>query len=198
MPASRKRVRDTAKTAVVAHFSASAFLSALVSRCGAGSPPGAWQTAAAAAGVFGADAFLCHLSRSIAGALERLAAFAEVARSRISATRDTAAVEAQLHCDELESSVESATASKRVALERELCAVDAALERLRAERGAATSCSETELEAQHAELTARLDAVDAQLLALPTTVVEPPYVGVVIDEAALLAGAEVFGRVVAP
>jgi hypothetical protein len=174
----------------------------LLARCGDGSPSGAWQVAAASAGVAGADAFLCHLSGSIAGALERLAASAEAARVRISAARDVAAVEAETHCDELESRVESAESSKRVALEHELCVVDAALERLRAKRDAASEAvaclSDTELEARHAELTAHLDAADAQLLALSTSVVEPPYVGVVVDEAALLAGAAVFGRVVAP
>jgi len=174
----------------------------LLARCGGDSPSGAWQVAAASAGVAGADAYLCHLSKSIAGALEQVAASAEAARARVSAVRDAAAVEAHAHCDELESCVESAEASKRVALERELCAVDAALERLRTERGAASeavaSLSDTELKARHAELSARLDSVDAQLLALPTSVVEPPYVGVVIDEAALSAGAAVIGRVVAP
>jgi hypothetical protein len=101
--------------------------------------------------------------------------------------------------------VELTEASKRVGLERELCAIDEALERLRAGRDAAAeavaSFSDSEIVARHAELTARLDAADAQLLALPTTVIEPPYVGIVIDEAALLAGAVVcvdYGRVIAP
>jgi hypothetical protein len=96
----------------------------------------------------------------------------------------------------------STEASKRIALERKLCAVDEALERLRAERNTATDAVATltgaELSARNTKLTARLDAADAQLLVLPTTVVEPPYVGVMIDEAALLVGAAVFGRVVAP
>ena len=108
---------------------------ALAARCGDDSPSGDWQVAAVSAGVAGADAFLCQLSRSIIEALERLAASGEAATVRVRAARDAAAVEAQSHCDELESRVESAEASKRVALERELCAVDAALERLRAERG---------------------------------------------------------------
>ena len=181
---------------------ASAIGPALSARFGDDSPPGAWKVAAASEGVAGADAFLCHLSRSIAAALEHLAASAEAARVRVKAARSAAAVEAQAHCDELESRIDSVEASKRRALEFELIAVDAALERLRAERGAASeavaSLSDTELEARHAELGGRLDAADAQLLALPTSVVEPPYVGVVIDDDALLAGAAVFGRVVAP
>ena len=106
------------------------------------------------------------------------------------------------HCDELESRIEASETSKRVALERELCAVDAVLERVRAERSTAAdavaSLCDSELVAQHAELTARLDAADALLLALPTAVVEPPSIRIVADEAALLAGAAVFGRVVAP
>ena len=171
----------------------------LLARCGDDSPPGAWRGAAASAGVTGADAFLCYLSRSIVGALERLAASAEAARARVGAARMSGDIGSQPHCNELESCVELTEASKRVALEHELCAVDAALEHLRAERSTASdvaaSLCDSELEA---ELTARLDAADAQLLALPTTVVEIPHVGVAVDSAALLAGAAVFGRVVAP
>lgn len=89
-----------------------------------------------------------------------------------------------------------------MALERELCAVDAALEKLRDERGAvaeaAASLGDMELLALHGELTARLDVAETQLLALPTSVVEPPCVKLVIDKSALLAGAAVFGRVLAP
>ena len=101
----------------------------LVARCGDDSPPGAWRVAAASAGVSAADAFLCYLSRSIVGALEHLAASAEAARVRINALHDAGDVRS--HCDELETRVDSTGASKRVALERELCAVDEALERIR-------------------------------------------------------------------
>lgn len=174
----------------------------LTARCINDELPVPWRVAATSAGVSGADAFLCHLSRSIVGALERLAASAEAARLRVIASRDARDVRTMSHCDELESRIESAETSKRVALERELCAVDAVLERLRAVRGtaveAAASMGDAELETWHTELTARLDVAVAQLLALPTNVVEIPHVGVVIDEAALLAGAAVFGRVVAP
>ena len=135
MPAARKRARYTVDDSSSKSLSTTALRPALTARCGDDSPPGAWKVAAATAGVAGADAFLCYLARSIAGALERLAASAEAARVRVRAARDAAAVEAHSHCDELESRLESAEASKRVALERELCAVDAALERLRAERG---------------------------------------------------------------
>jgi hypothetical protein len=105
-------------------------------------------------------------------------------------------------CDELEARINDVESDKIASLERELCAVDATLERLRAERGAVaetmSSLGNAELEARHAEITARLDAADAQLLALPTTVVELPYVGLVVDEAALLADVLALGQVVAP
>jgi hypothetical protein len=58
--------------------------------------------------------------------------------------------------------------------------------------------SDAELIALHPELTARLDCADALLLALPTAVIEQPHVELILDEAAMLAGATEFGRVVAP
>jgi hypothetical protein len=55
-----------------------------------------------------------------------------------------------LRCDELERQVELTETFKRVTLERELCRVDATLERLRVERStvakAVTSFVDTELE----------------------------------------------------
>lgn len=63
---------------------------------------------------------------------------------------------------------------------------------------AIVSLGDDELVARNAELTARLNAVDAQLLALPTSVVEPPYAGLVIDEPALQADSSTFGRVASP
>lgn len=105
-------------------------------------------------------------------------------------------------CDELEERIGAAEYSKKAALESELCAVDVALERLQADRGvvaeSVASLSDADLLAHHGELSARLDAAEAQLLALPTTVVEPPLVEQVVDWPALLAGAAAFGRVVAP
>lgn len=84
-------------------------------------------------------------------------------------------------CDELEVRINEAESTKIAALERELCSVDAVLEKLRAERGvaaeAATSLNDAELIAKNAELLARLDAAEAQLLAIPTSVVELPHVG---------------------
>jgi len=67
------------------------------------------------------------------------------------------------------------------ALERELVAVDAALERWRAEsraiRAESSAMSDAELMTEEAALSSRLDDLEAQLRALPTAVVEPPYLG---------------------
>ena len=152
------------------------FRASLAARCRLA--PGRLGAAAAAAGVSGADAFLCHLSRSIANSLECLAAFAEVARTRIQAVRDAARAEDHFRCDEIEASFADAEIKKQVALERERCLVDDVLEKLRTSRAAAAEASESvadaEIVVQYADLAARLDAADAQLLALPTTFVEPP------------------------
>lgn len=182
---------------------AAARRSNLAARCSDDSPPGIWRVAAAAEGVLpGADAYLCHRSRSITAALENLAASAEAARARLLSVRQAFRDVSQPYCDELEVHVTSAESSKRAALELELCAVDAALESLRADRGAAAeaaaSLCDTDLMTRYPEALARLKAAGAMLLALPTSVVEPPCVGLFIDEPALLAGRADFGRVVAP
>lgn len=156
----------------------------------------------------GADAFLCHLAHCIAAALERLAASAAAARAKLQSARERFSA---VHCDELEARISAAETAKVAALEQELCAVDAALEQLRGERRAvaeaAASMIDAELLERHSALTARLDAVDAQLLSLPTTVIELPHVGLIVDEpspgfaADLGAGHSIVvcsGRIVAP
>lgn len=181
---------------------ADAIRTTLSARCGNDWPPGAWRAAATAAGVSGADAFLCSLSRSIAAALESLADYAEAARVRLQSARQAIPDDCSSHIEDLEARIEYAATSKRAALEREACAVDAVLELLRAERSAATgavaSVSDSELLAMHAELSARLDAAEAQLLALPTAVVESPIVVLVVDEHALQADLSVAARVITP
>ena len=162
--------------------------------------PVALRAAAADAGVLGADAFLCRLMGSVVAALELLAASADASRAYLQLVR--AANDFHPHFDDLQGAIDHAESVKRTALELELCAADAALEGLRIVRGAvaeaAGSLGNAELVAQHAVLSARLDAAEAQLLALPTTSVEPPYVGLVMDASSLLPGIAVFGRVIAP
>lgn len=172
--------------------------SVLKSRCEGDSLQGAWRAAAAAAGVAGADAFLCHLSGSITAALECLASSADAARAQLQSVQ----IADKAHAEMLEANIFSAETSKRVSLERELCAVDGALERLRAERAAASdalaSLGDAELVARHADLLAGLDAAEAQVLNLPTTVVESSHVELVVDSTLPQAGDVHFGRVVAP
>lgn len=197
MPGSRKRIRVAAESHFGYPLSVAAVRATLATRCGDDSPCGAWQAAAAAAGVTGADAFLCHLSLSITTALESLAASAEAARTLL---RSRAS--GKVANDELEVQISSAETVKRVALERELCTVDVALERFRAERGAAaeaaSSLSDDDLIACHASVVAGLDASDALLRALPTTVVEIPHVLLVADAPALLEEDALCWRVIAP
>lgn len=158
------------------------------------------QPAAAAAGVSGADAFLCRLMVSVAAALELLAASADASRAKLQLVR--AGYDFHPHFDELQTAIDDAESVKRTLLEIELCAADAALEQLRTVRGAVAeavgSLGNTELVAQHAILSARLDTAEALLLALPTTSIEPPHVGLVMDVSALIPEIAVFGRVVAP
>lgn len=47
-------------------------------------------------------------------------------------------------------------------------------------------------------VSSRLDDMDAQLLALPTDVVEPPVVGLLVDASPLLLDIAGLGRVIAP
>jgi len=105
-------------------------------------------------------------------------------------------------CDELEAGLSRAESAKVAALERELVAVDAALERWRSEtrvvQDAVATLSDEELMSRHAELIARLEGLEAQLRALPTAPVEPPHVGLTMDTSALLASIAGFGRIVAP
>ena len=105
MPVARKRSRETEKIDAAIPPSAVNFRAALVSRCGAGSPPGAWHTAAAAAGVSGADSFLCHLGRSIAAALQSIPVKAEAARALLRSTRAALLSAVNSRCDELEARI---------------------------------------------------------------------------------------------
>jgi hypothetical protein len=99
-----------------------------------------------------------------------------------------AAVDAR--CDALEETISVAETSKAVALEQELCAIDAVLEALSANRndiaaalvtwgnagaeaGAGAGDAKDATAQRAAQLAAQLDAAEAQLAALPTCVVEP-------------------------
>lgn len=164
--------------------------------------PTFWRRAASVAGVSGAEAFLLNLGRSVTSALHSVAESAEASRVVLQATRLALHAAIDTRCDELAARVNFVEEQKVSALERELVAVDAALESWRAEstavREALSSLSDAELEAQFTTLSSRLDDMETQLHALPTAVMEPPVVGLSADAAALLPSIACFGRVFAP
>lgn len=193
---------ETALATPAPDSSAVARRAALVRRSAADAAPPSWRTAAASAGVSGADAFLCDLSSRIAAALQTVPVSSEAARDLLRSARETLIRAVNARCDVLEGHINAAERSKIVALERELCAVDVALERWRAERGAAaeaaSSLNDAELAGRNAELTDNLDAAEALLLALPTTVVEPPRVGIDVRTLDLEGAINDVGRVMIP
>ena len=148
------------------------------------------------------DDALIHLGRTITAAQESLAESAEGARVQLRESRAALHAAIDARCDDLGESINTAEARKRACLERELVAVDAALESWRAESGAvreaATSLPDSELASQYAALSSRLDAMEKMLQALPTAVVEPPRVGLQTDAPAIHSRIADFGRVIAP
>lgn len=174
----------------------------LADRASADVFPAAWRAATSAAGVSDADAFLCHLGRTISEALLTVPADSETARDQLRTIRAGLISAVNSRCDELEARISAAEITKVAALERQLCDIDAVLSQLRVERAAvaeaAASLGDAELGEKHADLTARLDVAEAQLLTLPTCVVEPPGVKLTADASALFISLADFGRVVAP
>jgi len=145
----------------------------------------------------------CAISgSSIASALRTVPESAEAARTQLREMRGTLHAAIDARCDDLEAGLSKAESTKIAALERELVAVDAALERWRSEtrvvQEAVASLSDEELMSRHADLASRLDSLEAQLRALPTAPVEPPHVGLTMDTPALLASIASFGRIIAP
>ena len=194
--ASRKRGRG------MPGISADVARAALASRVALAGAPRVLLHAASSAGASGADAFLVQLGRSITVALASVSTAAEAARAQLLQTRSALHAAIDARCDELATKIDSTEASKAAALERELVAVDAALERWRADtfavRGAVSSLSDADVVLQHAALSTRLDGMETQLQALPTAVVEPPFVGLVMDVPALLSSIASFGHIIAP
>jgi len=125
----------------------------------------------------GVDTFLCNLGGSIASALRALHESAEVSHVQLLSLRAMLHAAIDARCDNLEAALSKAEASKATALERELVAVDVALERWRAEsraiRETMSVLSDVELMTEESALSSRLDDLEAQLRALPTAVVEP-------------------------
>lgn len=104
--------------------------------------------------------------------------------------------------DELEGSINTSESSEVTVLERELCAVDAALESWRVGRSAvaeaAASLDDADLEIRNAELTARLDGLESQLVNISALVIEPSRLELVVDTSALLLEIAAIGKVISP
>ena len=200
MPAvTRKRLRDTP---VEAETTAASIMRRVLASRVEPAAPYFWRHAASSNGVSGTDALLVLLGRSVAASLHVVTESAETARAKLRETRAALHAAIDARCDELGVNIDSAESIKVAALERELFSVDAALERWRAEsaavREAVSSLSDADLEAQHATLSSHLDGMEAYLQALPTAVIEPPFVGLLADAPALLSSIADFGRVLAP
>ena len=195
---SRKRLRGLSSPALA--IDTSTFRHSIAARISG--LPANWRRAAAFAGVSDVDTFLVHLGRSIAAALESVAQSAESAHVQLSEMRAALHASIDARCDELRAMLDSAQSAKAAALELELVAVDASLEKWRAVYStvcaASSSLSDADLETQHATLSSRLVEVETHLQVLPTAVVEPPLVGLLADTPALLSNIGSLGRVLAP
>ena len=201
----KKRLRDTLAekmeaAAQVTARAAASVKSALTSRLAA-TPP-FWRHAASALDVTGIDAFLVCLGRSVATALHDTTVSAVAAHTALQSTRAGlhAAIDARF--DELAAAIDSLKSGKVAALERELVEIDRVLERWRAESAEACkligSLPDSELVTLQRDLSSHIDDMVSQLKALPTVVVEPPFLGFRNLSAPLLTGIADFGRVVAP
>ena len=136
------------------------------------------------------DATICDLGRSISRALESVTAAAESARAKIEEMRRAihAAVDARF--DELAANLSSVEREKTVALERELISVDACLERARLERASVQDVvASPSGVGVTSELISRLDTLDRELHALPTSPIEPDYISFASSDVAAMLSA---------
>lgn len=164
--------------------------------------PLSWLHASSAAGVSGTDAFLIHLGRSVTAALESVEVSAEAAQAQLQEARASLHAAIDARCDELGVKIDSTKAAKVASLESELVGVEAALVLWRSASSnvleALSLLPDTALEAQYASLSSDLDEMEAQLKALPTSVIETPLVGLLADAPLLLTRITSFGHVLAP
>lgn len=144
------------------------------------------------------DALMCSIGQSVAAAIRSVQTSAEASHERLRSLRATLHDAIDVRCDKLEVELYGATSAKTAALERELAAVDTALDAWRSETGHVTTAiaklSDADLMARHANLKKRLDGLELQLRALPT-LVEPPRVNLIVSSSTLLDNIARFGRV---
>ena len=196
MATARKRQRDESSDAIAAV----SFQSTLASRVD-DNTPAFWREAALAAGVSGTASFLVHLGRNITAAMTSVGESAEGARAQLRDTRSALHAAIDMRCDELGASINATECDKVTSLERELVAVDSALESWQFESAATlearTMWSQATLVTMYSSLADRLDVMEAQLQALPL-VVETPLLVMLSQTVSLLPSIADFGRVVTP
>lgn len=156
----------------------------------------------ARSGESGVDDYLSNLGRSIAGAIAQVRASSETERAKLRSTRAALHAAIDERCDELKTQVDKAESSKISALERQLNLVDDALQRWRSQRSAAAeaaaSLDDDEFAERHAELNARLDDAESQLVSLRVDPVVLPHIELQLDVSTLHADLATFGKIVAP
>ena len=174
----------------------------LSSRTSAAYIPPFWRDEAARAGSATAEEFIRHLGRAVSAALLAFPGVAEATRAQVREIRATLHAAVDLRCDTLESSINTAEATKAASLERQLVAIDGALERWQSEREAIKEAVDdsriSEPTAKFSALSARLDGLEAQMRALSTAPIEPIHLALLADTLPLCARIASLGHVVAP
>ena len=199
---SRKRSRGSQSLSQLSGMCADDIRRALASRAAADAIPPRWKACARDAGTRSVHDFLCSIGSSVTSALRVVAESGVSARFSLQDARSRLHAAVDIRCDDIESQLLTAESTKVAALERQLVAVDDALERWRTESSdlihIAEGLSDTGLAAQQAALAARLDALEVQLSTLSIIPVEVPFIGLAVDTPDLLSRISRFGRVIAP
>ena len=195
--ADRKRLRESATETI----SADTCRSMIAARVDGKTVPAFWRDAALAVGITDTDSFLVHLGRNVTVAMQSVAESAQHARAQLRDARSALHAAIDVRCDELGASIDSAENEKAVSLERELIAIDSALERWRAETTAVCEAgiglTDSSVVTMYTRLSSQLDDVEAALLALPTIVVTPLVV-MLCQTVGFLPRIAGFGSVVMP
>jgi hypothetical protein len=179
-----------------------ALRTALSVRSGENTTPAHWRDVVVPPGAAGPHQVLCHMGRSVAAAIHAIEESAETVHAQLRHERARLLAAVNDRFDVLESRLTAATNGKIAALERELEAVDSALERWqresRAVREAIASLADADIVQQHGALSVRLDGVEEQLRALATAVIEPPSVRYISPVTLLLDQIAGYGAIAAP
>lgn len=150
---------------------------------------------------------LFDLGRAVSSALEEVAIAAEAARADIRTLRLTLHAAVDARCDDLESSLVAAHATKKAVLESELVGVDSAVTEAKREAEAVLHIVRTlvdaclpsvENDATVATLCARLDTLEAEIALTDPCPKEPVHLILDVDAAAIVSTMNVATRIVAP